>query len=108
MLVLTRYRVPAGESVDFRERARLALTTLTARTGCLSGYLGRSVDEPDLWTLTTTWTSVGDYRRALSNHEVKLHAVPLMYASIDEPSAFEELLAWQPSSGLQEFDSDLA
>jgi hypothetical protein len=29
----------------------------------------------------------------LSDYEVKLHAVPLMYRSVDEPSAFEVLLS---------------
>ena len=56
--------------------------------------IGRAVDDPTLWTLTTRWESVGAYRRALSNYDVKLHAVPLMYAAIDEATAFEELTAW--------------
>jgi hypothetical protein len=53
-----------------------------------------------LWTLTTRWDSVGSYRRALGSFEVKLHAVPLMYRAVDEPTAFEELLAWEPDAGL--------
>ena len=38
--------------------------------------MGRNVDDPALWLLTTTWENVGSYRRALSAYDVKLHAVP--------------------------------
>ena len=106
MLVVTRYTVPLDEAAAFHELGRTALETLTARKGCTGGHLGRSVDDPHLWTLTTTWRSVGDYRRALSAHEVKLHAVPLMYRAIDEPSAFEDLITWTPDAGLVTSESD--
>lgn len=54
--------------------------------------MGRNVDEPTLWVLATTWENVGAYRRALSAYEVKLHAVPLMYRALNEPTAFEHLV----------------
>ncbi len=94
MLVVTRYVVPADEAGTFAEQARRALDALRARPGCRAAVLGRAVDDPTLWTLTTRWESVGTYRRALSAYEVKLHAVPLMYRAVDEATAFEELLAW--------------
>jgi quinol monooxygenase YgiN len=92
VLVVTRYRVPAAEQAEFRDLARAAVAVLAARPGCLSARVGRAVDEPGLWVLQTSWESVGAYRRALSSYEVKLHAVPLMYRCIDEPTAFEVLL----------------
>ena len=106
MLVVTRYQVAEGEAPAFRERARTALLTLTQRPGCLSARLSRAVDDPTLWTLTTTWTSVGDYRRALSAYDVKVSAVPLLSLAIDEPTAFEDLLVWTPAGG--EVEHELA
>jgi heme-degrading monooxygenase HmoA len=94
MLVVTRYVVPESEGAVFAEQARAALDALRVRPGCRSAVIGRAVDDPTLWTLTTRWESVGAYRRGLSGYEVKVHAVPLMYRSIDEATAFEELTAW--------------
>ena len=108
MLVVTRYRVDPHDQAAFRRDALIALQVLTARPGCTGGHLGRAVDEPELWTLTTTWESVGAYRRALSNTQVKMVAVPLMYRAIDESTAFEHLVTWTPSRGLVEHETGLA
>jgi quinol monooxygenase YgiN len=107
VFVVTRYRVPAEESDEFGALAREALAALTERPGCREGRVGRSIDEPDLWLLSTLWENVGAYRRALSNPEVKMRAVPLMYRCIDEPSAFEDQLTWAPEPGLVAHRSDL-
>ena len=37
----------------------------------------------------TRWEHVGAYRRALSTHDVKVRAVPLLSSALDEPSAYE-------------------
>ena len=108
MLVVTRYQVAEDEAAAFRERARTALLALTQRPGCLSAHLARAVEDPALWTLTTTWTSVGDYRRALSAYDVKVSAVPLLSEAIDEPTAFEDLLVWTPAGGVVEDELALA
>jgi quinol monooxygenase YgiN len=105
MLVVTRYVVPKEETDQFHALGRTALAVLTARPGCTGGRVGRSIDDPTLWTLTTTWESVGDYRRALSSYEVKLHAVPLMYRAVDEPTAFEDLVEWTPDTGTTEYET---
>jgi quinol monooxygenase YgiN len=84
--------VPPHEREEFLALARPALAALAGRPGCLTARVGRAVDDPALWVLQTHWENVGSYRRALSSYEVKLHAVPLMYRCIDEPSAFEVLL----------------
>lgn len=91
MLVVTRYRVPAAEAVDFRDRARAALRALAGQPGWRGGHIGRATDDPTLWVLTSEWENVGAYRRALSAYEVKVEAVPLLSRAIDEPSAFEVL-----------------
>lgn len=106
--MVTRYVVPADEALAFAEQARAALDALRGRPGCRSAVVGRAADDPTSWTLTTRWESVGTYRRALSSYEVKLHAVPLMYRAVDEPTAFEELLAWDPGAGLVETEPDRA
>ena len=108
MLVVTRYVVPVEEGPAFRDLAGTALATLAARPGCTGGRVGRAADDATLWTLTTTWASVGDYRRALSNHEVKLHAVPLMYRAVDEATAYEDLVTWSPDTGTQHHEPSRA
>lgn len=108
MLVVTRYRVDPGDETAFHSDAVAALGALVARPGCTGATLGRAIDDPALWTLTTTWESVGAYRRALSAYDVKLVAVPLMYRAIDEASAFEPLATWSPSGGLVEPEPALA
>ena len=66
-----------------------ALAALAARPGYLDGTVGRNVDDPTLWVLTTRWEHVGAYRRALSSYDVKMRAVPVLYRALDEPSAYE-------------------
>lgn len=107
MFVVTRYRVPAEEAQEFGVLAREALAALSERPGCRGGRVSRSIDEPGLWLLSTLWVNVGAYRRALSNPEVKVRAVPLMYRCIDEPTAFEDQATWAPEQGLVAHESDL-
>ena len=96
MLVVTRYSVDSGDTADaatFQERAGAALDALAQRPGWRSGRIGRATEDATLWVLTTEWDSVGSYRRALSAYDVKVHAVPLLSLAIDEPTAFEVLVA---------------
>jgi hypothetical protein len=92
MIVVSRYVVPADEAVEFVRLARTALGAFAARPGFVAGRVGRAIDDGELWVLGTEWRDVGSYRRALGSYEVKLHAVPLMYRAVDEPSAYEDLL----------------
>lgn len=88
MLVVNRFRVPASDD-SFRGRVEQAHAVLADQVGYVEGALGRNLDEPDLWVLTTRWESVGAYRRALSTYDVKLSAVPILSRALDEPSAYE-------------------
>lgn len=93
MLVVNRFIVPDGsDAEDFEARASMALDALAERPGYLRGRLGRAYDDPAHWALVTEWESVGAYRRALGDFQVKMHATPLLAQSVDEPSAYEELL----------------
>jgi quinol monooxygenase YgiN len=105
VLVVTRYTVAAEEAGEFRQLCRAALEALVACPGCTGASAGPAIDDPTLWTLSTSWESVGAYRRALSSYQVKLVAVPLMYRALDEPSAYESLLAWTPERGMSEEES---
>lgn len=86
---MSRFRVPVEEGGAFRVRLQQALDALAERPGHLAGTIGRNVDDPELWVLTTRWEHVGAYRRALSAYDVKLRAVPLLGRALDEPSAYE-------------------
>ena len=85
----------------------MALELLRARPGFVSGVVGRSVDDGDLWVLLTTWHDIGSYRRALSAYEVKLQVVPLLATALDEPTAFERLVR-ADADGIVRADSDRA
>ena len=89
MIVVNRFRVAQTEGEGFRARVLAAHEALAARPGYVDGSVGRNVDDPELWVLTTRWANVGSYRRALSAYDVKVTAVPLLSQAIDEPSAYE-------------------
>lgn len=89
MIVVNRFRVPEPDGEAFRADLQRAHDALAERPGFLTGTMGRNVDDPTLWVLTTTWEHVGAYRRALSSYDVKLHAVPTLGRALDEPSAYE-------------------
>lgn len=92
MLVVARFRLEEGEAPAFVEQARAALAALAARPGYRSGDLGRATDDRTLWALVTRWDGVGDYRRALSAYDVRVEALPLLSAAMDEPSAYEVVI----------------
>ena len=96
MLVVTRLRTPSSDaSPDLAAERELrtgllhALGILAAKPGYVGGDVGRNVDDPTLWVLTTRWENVGSYRRALGSYESKMHIQPLMVHALDEPSAYE-------------------
>jgi heme-degrading monooxygenase HmoA len=98
MLAVTRYRVPEADAAGFLTRARDALAVLAERPGWRTGHIGRAVDDPTLWLISTEWADVGSYRRALSSYEVKVSAVALLSQAIDEPTAFELLTTTNTSA----------
>lgn len=92
-VVVNRYRLDPAEQGDFLALAAVALEALAARPGFVTGEVAHSTDDPDLLAMLTRWREVGAYRRALSDHTVKATAVPLMYRCVDEPGAYEVVLA---------------
>lgn len=113
MLVLNRFVVPSRQAdpeagAGFVERAHAALAALAARPGYVSGRLTRALDDPAHWTLVTEWESVGAYRRALGDFDVKVNATPLLALSVDTPSAFETLASAEPGGPVVVTESDRA
>jgi hypothetical protein len=106
VLVVTRFVVE--EETPFVEQAQQALATLAARPGYRDGRLSRALDDPRYWCLVTDWESVGAYRRALSDFQVKVHASPLLAQSLDEPSAYEVLASAEPGGAVVTGVSDRA
>lgn len=88
MFAIARFRVdPESESRFFADLER-AKEALAACDGYISGRFGRNTDEPGLLALITEWRNIGSYRRALSNYQVKMVAVPILARAIDEPGGF--------------------
>ncbi|WP_250290626.1 antibiotic biosynthesis monooxygenase family protein [Frankia sp. CiP1_Cm_nod1] len=109
MIVVTRLRVPAEDAAAFRERAERTLAVLAGARGYRSARLGRAVDDPELWIITSEWDGVGAWRRALGAFDVRMELTPLMAYAVDEPGAFEVLLAHEAAGGpVRRGGSDLA
>jgi len=89
VLVVSRFRVPVEDGESFRAELTEAHRLLAEQAGYVDGTIGRNLDDPTLWVLTTRWDNVGAYRRGLSSYDVKLGAVPLLSRAVDEPSAYE-------------------
>ena len=98
MLAVTRCLVPAEETDAFAAAAREVLDVLGARPGFGQGWVGRALDDPSRWVLSTEWDSVGAYRRGLSAYDSKVALAPLMVFIVDEPSAYDVVLSGQARS----------
>ena len=90
MLAIARFSTPLAEATEFEAQLSVALEAFSACTGFVSGEFGQNLDDPSLWSLVTHWENVGSYRRALSNLNVKMNAIPLLARAIDEPGAYEK------------------
>lgn len=106
VLVVSRYRVNADRST-WLAHMRAALGVLGESAGFLRGQIAQATDDADLMVVSTSWTNVGAYRKALSRFEVKAQVIPLLSLAIDEPSAFEAVVSLD-DSGEQLFSSGLA
>src|SRR6185503_18007463 len=53
VIVVTRFRVPQAEQAAFRGDLERARQTLAGQRGYVAGRIGRNVDDPELWVLTT-------------------------------------------------------
>ncbi len=91
LLVVVRFRVPAAERQDFLREAETILGVLARQAGLRRASIVQSTDDADLLALRSEWDSVGAYRRALSDMDMKVHGIPFLARAIDEPTAFEVL-----------------
>jgi heme oxygenase (mycobilin-producing) len=105
VIVCLRFR---PEVEEFAREAEAVLAALAERPGFVRGGLGRAVDDPALWLISSEWESVGSYRRALGAFDVRMTLMPLSRWLIDEPTAFETFVA-ADSTGVHPLrDSDRA
>lgn len=88
MFAIARFQLPLADAAHFETLLATALAAFTACPGFIDGEFGQNLDEPTLWSLATRWENVGSYRRALSNNNVKLNAIPTLAQAIDEPGAY--------------------
>jgi hypothetical protein len=103
VIVVNRFVAPDPAFADHLETA---LRVLAVRPGYVRGSGGRSADDVADWILVTEWETVGDYRRALGNYDVKLYATPLLAQALDQPSAFEQLVTVGPGGAVSRVGSD--
>ena len=89
MLAIARFSTPLAQAAEFEAQLSVTLDAFSACAGFINGEFGQNLDETTLWSLVTHWENVGSYRRALSNLNVKMNAIPLLAQAIDEPGAYE-------------------
>ena len=89
MIAIARFNVALGDAAQFESDLSIALDAFSACAGFIKGDFGQNLDDATLWSLVTHWENVGSYRRALSNNDVKMHAIPTLARSIDEPGAYQ-------------------
>ncbi len=89
MIAIARFNVALGDAAAFESDLATALGAFSACAGFIKGDYGQNLDDSTLWSFVTHWENVGSYRRALSNNEVKMHAIPTLARSIDEPGAYQ-------------------
>lgn len=85
--------VPPAPDVDLRAPGTATLEAFARRPGFVRGSLGRATDDVTEWVLVTEWKSVGDYRRALGNFDVKMVATAFLGLAVDRPSGYEQLVS---------------
>lgn len=108
MLALHRFVVASERTAEVTAQAHAALAALAARPGYRGGELTRALDDPARWCLVTRWESVGAYRRAWGDLDVRATATPLLAGAVPEPSAYEVLATAPPGGPVTGFASDRA
>ena len=88
VFAIARFRIDTARESEFLAQLETAHNALKSCPGYISGEIGLNTDEPGLIALVTRWENVGSYRRALSNYQVKVDAVPVLAEAIDEPGGY--------------------
>jgi hypothetical protein len=107
MLAVFRFQVPPAQRPGLLQAARGALPVLSGCPGFVGARLARAAEEPDDWLLVTEWTGIGPWRRALSDHQVRVQVIPWLSGAAEQ-GAFEVLMAAGAGGELTERGPDLA
>jgi len=107
VFVVLRYNVGTSGFAEFLAEAQTAIEVLSTRPGFIRATVGQAIDEAGQMTVLLEFSNIGTYRRALSNYDVKIQAVPLLSRAVDEPTAFE-LLHSRDSEGTVNEQSSIA
>jgi hypothetical protein len=99
VLVVMRFEVPAADADGFSDGAVRAVEALARQPGYRFARVGRAADDPAVWALVTEWDGARAWRRSLSAFDVRVALTPLTAFSLDEPGAFEVLLAQDDPTG---------
>lgn len=78
--VVSTLRNSGSQSADASiiDDLRVCISILSAMPGCVGAELGRSMDSEIDFVFITRWQSVGHYRKALSNFQVKAEVIPVL------------------------------
>lgn len=102
VMALLHYRDPT--IAPLLERA---LGVLSGQAGFLTGWVGRSPDDPAVWVLGSQWSDAGALRHGLGSFDAKVALGPLQAHGTGTDMVLE-LLMCADSSGVEFADSDRA
>ncbi len=113
ILVTTQLTSHEVKPIDFLSQLSELLGLLVSNAGCEFIDIGQSMDSASSFVVTSRWISVGHYRKALSNFEVKAQVVPfLSLHSLEradaEPSVTTEVVVRLTDSGRTDYRTSLA
>jgi len=99
VLVVIRFEVPEVQADAFADGAAQVVEALARQPGYRFARVGRAADDPAVWVLVTEWDGARAWRKAMSAFDVRIVLTPLTAFALDEPGAFEVLLAQDGPAG---------
>ena len=92
MDVVLRFVIEASADTWLKE-AEQVLDLFQRQVGFQSAKACLALDDDSLGLVFLQFDSVGNYRRALSAYDIKVGATEFLSQALDEPSAYEVLIA---------------
>lgn len=89
--MILRFADDGSESLP--ELLRVAVATMSDKTGFMHGTAGRSPDDPRQWVLAVRWATVGLMRHGLGAFDVKMALGPLQSFNVAGGGVFEAVIS---------------